>query len=782
MDSNSLSQIGLSLITKTPKGNIALRYSKELGKALEYILKEAKSLLKAEEGYLLLNTEDEKRIIIQTGKNKMPKVFESIVQAVFPHPYILKYRPGEKINLDEGKSVTASPANIISSAIGVDDGNFGVFLFSQKKDKDIFTDEDEELLHSFCLTLKTIFQYSTFTKDKKNILSDFLSTVTILLQKIYLSQKYKKSNYILEEVIHVSKIINSSENLDTLLLAIIKSAKEVLTAESSSLLLIDEESKEFYFNSVAGEKEEDLKKIRIPLDKGIAGVVAKSGKPLIINDAAQDERVYKTVDEQMKFTTRNLICAPLKVQNKIIGVIEVLNSIGRSQFMNSDLRLFSSFSDHAALAINNRDLIDNLQQAKGNLEKRVRELSTLLQISVIISLAKNEQDLFDKTVQVISDVLEIKRCTVLLYEERLQAFRLVSQFGLPPDISDQKEFPAENTISGMAYLSGKMIMESDIKKSKYLKYQRNGYITDSFMVAPLILNEKKLGVIAFSDKKDGSLFVKDDEGIINSVVNQVLKGYESIILHKEIIENETLKREVETSKKIQEAILPHTLPKITGLDLSALARPARETGGDYYDFFNIGENRIGIIIADVSGKSLPAALFMASTSSITRTLAPSLFSTNELLSKANDFVYQNSHSGMFVTLFYIIVDLNSYQIYFSSAGHNQQFLIKNNNELINLTAKGSPLGIMSSEKHGPFGMESMKVSKGDTLVLYTDGVIESFDSNKEEYGTDRMLAFINDNLSKSAEEIVYSVFNDVNKFAGSEPQFDDFTMVIAKIT
>jgi sigma-B regulation protein RsbU (phosphoserine phosphatase) len=219
---------------------------------------------------------------------------------------------------------------------------------------------------------------------------------------------------------------------------------------------------------------------------------------------------------------------------------------------------------------------------------------------------------------------------------------------------------------------------------------------------------------------------------------------------------------------------------VPGVDLAAMSQPAKQVGGDFYDITVLNEGQFALTVADVSGKSLPAALFMASTSSIIRTLAQNIQSPKQLLEKANDLIYQSSEAGMFVTLFYIFLDLQQGEIRYSSAGHNQQILLKENGEVRYLQARGSPLGILPLDLHGNFASGTQAFERGDILVLYTDGVIEAINSEQEEFEEERFLSVVHKLRRQSAQEIIDGVFQAVNDFAGEEPQFDDFTMVVAK--
>ncbi len=768
------------LLQRDKNGELFVAITEELLAALKFLLRGVNTILHCKKANFFFNVNDGRRISIRNHQFEISDLEYTVINEATVRNEILSYRYGETVLNSLGQSLGISDETMICVPVGLDGSVFGALLFAQPKAREQFSEQDEFFLEALSETFALFFDHSAIMDQDQRLYSNFFSTLLFLLEKSYLFQSLNRNRATLEEVIKVSKLINSSTDIESLLLSILNSAKLVLNAESSSLLMIDEDKNELYFNNVAGEKEEELKDIRVPLGTGIAGIVAEKGEPLIINDAPNDQRVFKNVDSKTNYITRNLICVPLRVQKKIIGVIEVLNSKTRSQFTKADLNLFMSFADHAALAINNRDLIDNLQSANLHLEKKVNELSTLFRVSMLLAESKTEQEIFDNVVRIICEKLNIRCSAILVRDNEKNYFRISSQYGLPWQLAEAGTLVTNDAQFLECMQRGKSLhwYYADEPRPKWLE---PGIARNSFLALPLQANKRKFGVIIFSDKLDGSNFLKEDREIIQTIINQITKGYENILLNADLIENEALKREIETSKKIQTAILPHKIPEIGGLDMYAISEPALQVGGDFYDFIKLGEGKLGICIADVSGKSLPAALFMASTSSIIRTLAINLPSPQQLLQDANDLVYQNSQSGMFVTLFYLSLDIHEMQIQFSSAGHDKQILLRKNGEIHFLQAKGAPLGILPNELHGAFGMGFASIEQGDILIFYTDGVIEAVNRDAEEFGMERFLAEIQKNRSKSAQQIVEKVFQAVNTFAGLEPQFDDFTMVVVRI-
>ena len=238
------------------------------------------------------------------------------------------------------------------------------------------------------------------------------------------------------------------------------------------------------------------------------------------------------------------------------------------------------------------------------------------------------------------------------------------------------------------------------------------------------------------------------------------------------------KAEMEIAAGIQRDFLPKKMPDIKGFSLYAKSVPALEVGGDFYDAIVLPDGRFGLVIADVSGKSVPAALFMALSGTIVRASAGWHTSVTEAIEDANTLISKDSESGMFVTLFYSIIDENEKILKYTNAGHNPPFvLLSKTEEFDTLPPTGIALGVMEnmSYKSG-----EISLGKDDLVVFYTDGITEAINSHEDDYGEERLRLIIIKNRDKSSEEIAHAVLDDVNRFCGDEPQFDDITVMVLK--
>ncbi len=244
-------------------------------------------------------------------------------------------------------------------------------------------------------------------------------------------------------------------------------------------------------------------------------------------------------------------------------------------------------------------------------------------------------------------------------------------------------------------------------------------------------------------------------------------------------EKERLQKELEIARGIQLRLLPQHPPYIEGFDLAANNLPAQAIGGDFYDYIPVSLDSWGLIIADVSGKGMPAAIFMGLSRTIVRASATDNPSAAAAIRQANELICRDSTSGMFVTLFYAILDARERKLRYVNAGHNPPLLFRNGSgEVISLRTRGIALGVA----HFIDLQEAEKtLEPGDLVVFYTDGVTEAINEHQEAFGERRLIEIVSRNRQLSARELISKVEEAVMVFAGRETQFDDITMLVLKV-
>ena len=239
-----------------------------------------------------------------------------------------------------------------------------------------------------------------------------------------------------------------------------------------------------------------------------------------------------------------------------------------------------------------------------------------------------------------------------------------------------------------------------------------------------------------------------------------------------------IERDLQIAQEIQKGFLPVEAPSHEGYTMAGINLPAWEVGGDFYDYIEFEDGRLGIVIADVSGKGVPAALFTGICKTLLRAHAKQLVDPAQTLKAVNASIIEESDSGMFVTIFYAILDPVNHTLTYVNAGHNPPLLMnRKDHSMFQLKAKGMPVGIMDDIE-----LEARKIALGENeiLFLYTDGVTEAVNTKDEEFGTGRLQTILRRERDKPAEEIMDIMVKEIKDFAGSKEQFDDITMVVVR--
>ena len=235
-------------------------------------------------------------------------------------------------------------------------------------------------------------------------------------------------------------------------------------------------------------------------------------------------------------------------------------------------------------------------------------------------------------------------------------------------------------------------------------------------------------------------------------------------------------RELEYAKQIQLSALPTNFPEDEDFSIYAQMIAAKEVGGDFYDFYKLNDTTVAFLAADVSGKGIPAAMFMMTAKTIIKDLAESGMAVNDIFTKANEKLCENNESGMFVTAWMGILDLTTGKLQFANAGHNPPVIKKSNGDFEYLKSRAG--FVLAGMEGVRYRVNELELSPGDRLFLYTDGVPEATNAENKLYGEDRLLAFMNQNASTEATEFLPALKANIDEFVGEAPQFDDITMLM----
>lgn len=406
-----------------------------------------------------------------------------------------------------------------------------------------------------------------------------------------------------------------------------------------------------------------------------------------------------------------------------------------------------------------------LEYSNQVLEQRVASLSNINSLSrTVLSIME-----LDKIISTILDAYFVltgaKRISLYLWEGgKLINKRIKGEINFRGELSYPEEILEQFTRKDFKKIYNEMLKGFSITPD------------EKIIASPLTVKGKELGVIFIIEDK--SKLIKSDEETISALTIQVAIAINNAQIYSDLVIKERMSQELEVASRIQKRIIPKKIKRVLGLDVATFFEPAKEIGGDYYDYSLLDENIFSITIADVSGKGVPAAFLMALGRSVLKTLELQGEQPCCNVRKLNKLIYPDITEDMFITMMHSKYNYDTKMLTYSNAGHNP--LIVYNNELHQIethSVKGVAIGFLDdySYKQG-----ELKINVGDIVVYYTDGITEAENSKKELFGIDKLKSVILENYHLSSREIKQKLLFEINNFQNGCEQNDDITFVIIK--
>lgn len=417
-------------------------------------------------------------------------------------------------------------------------------------------------------------------------------------------------------------------------------------------------------------------------------------------------------------------------------------------------------------------------------ERKQSELNSLHNLSRLVTQVFDFNDLVNTVTQMTSEVCGARSVWLELFSVNIETGEMSVDVVSKKNITQQEIdlIGADDGTQLRRYLidSRKVLLIEDIwsdRRTKYLK--EKGFARGSLLTIPLLSHGKLIGVL-HATKEYQNAFDQDDIDVMTTFADHVSIAIENSRLIAKSIERERLHQEMMVAQRMQKRLLPQRLPVIPSVEFAAVSESSFEVGGDYYDIINLPDERIGIVVGDVSGKGVSAAFYMAELKGIVLSLSKICSTPRELLMRANDTLMESLEKDAFISAVYAVLDVPNASLTMARAGHCPVILISGDSSEL-LRSSGIGLGLTNGSQFAQATEErEIKLKQGDIYIFYTDGITEARNAEMEEYGYERLVQVAGECRDCSAEVMKDKILQSVRTFIGQGAYTDDVTLVVVK--
>ncbi len=576
----------------------------------------------------------------------------------------------------------------------------------------------------------------------------------------------------LEVFSDIIKKMNNIGDYEETLVNILSEIKNIMLTDTILLYLIDQELYNLNYEMSIG-----------PLGSKFFGSIIDGEKPLSVrayttsaslySNNPQDDSAFIPIKEILVEDLKNILFVPLKARKKNIGALFLINKKD-GKFVENDTIIMSLLSNIVSLA-----LINKMTYDKG--QSRAYEVGALYEMSVSINKCETIEDILNNNISIVCEAFEAHRVSIILKDEK-GMFRFRAGIGIDEEVLKYGVITTEDNVLGEILKTRKSVYSVSVSKDYRFKPNKTlRYTRDSFIASPIIgKDDDIIGFLCATERSINKAFNLSNLMLLEMLAQQISENYMHVFLSEESKIKQSLTEEINYTEQLQKSILPSEFPNKKLFDVAATSIPSKNIGGDFYDYMKLKEGKYALIIADVSGKGLNAGFFMVMTRSVLRVYSSQIDNPAKILEQTNKHIFYDSKKGMFVTCFLAIVDTKNKTITYSNAGHIPQYLVKkasvNEDYITEMYVGGKPLGFVESPSY-----KNKKISyeKSDTIVMFTDGVTETFNENNEEYGENKLKDILK-NEYDSSSELLKDIVDETIYFRADAPQFDDITLLIAK--
>lgn len=467
-------------------------------------------------------------------------------------------------------------------------------------------------------------------------------------------------------------------------------------------------------------------------------------------------------------------CVPLVSQTRQIGCLLLGKKLTGMPYTETELAFLESLATLTASALESASALQEMKRLNRNLDQTIQKLKTLFDLANCYTVGLSREEVLKIFSRSVSGQMLISTYMVVLLGESGKPITELSLGVEVHNLAQGQQFQHE--------------LEKALQIQKPMRVFNKDYpslyLAGLHYVVPMRSNDKTIGIFLCGERLSKQPFSETDLEFISLAAAQAANAIEQSRLFKETLEAQAIEKELQVAKEIQTALLPKKLPSIPGIELAARNIPTKQVGGDYYDIMMLDEEHLFVGIADVTGKGTPAALLMANLQASIKAYMTTFHSQNfdlaKVVGKINNIIYENTPADKFITFFGAIINLKTRTMVSVNAGHNPPYLLKKSGSLQTLKKGGVILGVISTLT--PYETEFTTLESGDILLLFTDGVTEAMNYEKQEFGEERLIELLKTHADKPASVIIEKIIEETNRFQAEGEQHDDITLVCVKLS
>lgn len=614
-----------------------------------------------------------------------------------------------------------------------------------------------------------------FTEVEKTTLEALAAEIAIAIDKLQQLARQRQQAWLTTAQLQVAEAIGRSEAVDEMLTAVTRLAPILMGASFCAMLLWQEEMGYYQGVSLYGgdhDQQEKFSQLYLPIGAWSALDAVHVGLERLTTHRVQPWLL--TAVNEVEEPPQKVTLQPITLNEQPLGVI-LIEDLESNKHSGEIPSRHDELLENIANQMANGLEMFNLRIAQ---QEEAWVNTALFQVAAAVNSLTDLNEILSTIIRLVPLLVGVESTLILIWNKERNLFNTGPSYGLDEmgrGLLETLEMSHDELVDLIPNLqANKQQMTGNYFHVKLPDWLEKVLSTSSAYAFPLSARGQLVGVMFVG--RNGSLSHRHIN-ILTGVAHQAATAVVNNHLYQEAAERDRLEQELTVAREIQASLIPDGSPEIPGCDVASYWEAARQVSGDFYDFLELADNKWGIIIADVADKGVPAALFMALSRTILRTIAFNRVDPADTLIRANEIIDNDAQSDLFVTVFYAVWDPSKEILAYANGGHNPPLHFTRNGKSQLLAANGIALGVLPDIN---IECRSIDFKPGDTLVFYTDGVTEAMNEDYDEFGMSRLQMAVNSTRKRSASNIANAITTAIDVHAGGTPQFDDITLIVMK--